>query len=130
MAVQPVELRVAADPALAAVVRMTTVVLASGVGFDVDEIDDLKLAVDELLTIAISRLRLEDVIELRFQCAPGHIEIDARTDATEIGPTKDPDPVASAILAVTVDWIDLEPAPPLLFRLRKRSDEAVGRAAG
>jgi serine/threonine-protein kinase RsbW len=49
-----VELRVPADPAYLAVLRTTTAVLAARLDFTLDEIEDLRIAIDEAGAVLLS----------------------------------------------------------------------------
>ncbi len=50
-----VDLRVPADPAYLAVVRSTTAGLAARLDLTLDEIEDMRIAVDEACTLVMSR---------------------------------------------------------------------------
>ncbi len=48
-----VELKIPSDPQFLQAVRLTTASLANKVGFDVDDVDDLKVIISEIVTYAI-----------------------------------------------------------------------------
>lgn len=59
-------------------VRLTASSLANRLGFDLDEIDDLRVAVDELASTLVAAAG-DGVLEVAFHVAPETIEIDGRT---------------------------------------------------
>ncbi len=90
---ETVAITVPASPAYIAVVRLVAAGLASRLGFTIDEIEDLKIGVDELSAYLTGAQGREGSIEVRFNIADERIEIQGtghlapgqkvRTDLTE-----------------------------------------------
>jgi len=67
MGMDSVYLRVPAKPEYMLVIRLTTSAVASRAGFDVDEIEDIKMAVSEAGTFVMNQDRGVDWLELTFK---------------------------------------------------------------
>jgi len=82
-----IELRIPPDPAYVRVARLAAGDMGGRVGFSVDEIDDLRLAVDEVCSILIGAGG--HVIELRMQAQARNLVIEGSTPnaANEIAPS-------------------------------------------
>jgi serine/threonine-protein kinase RsbW len=101
------------------IARLTASGVATRVGFDVDEIEDLRVAVDELSSILVDAGN-DDQLELSFTPTAGGIEIEGRT-GIDVGTTPAIDDLTRQILAAVVDeyGIDTE-AGEARFRCVKR----------
>ena len=126
-----IELVVPADPRLVRLARLVASGVASGASFDIEEIEDLRIAVDEGCTALIeagdgSRL------ELQFVLDRSSIEVSGST-TTGTEAILDPDrlSLSTQILKVVTDDHDLTVREGRAsFRLRKRSrPEEAGSAA-
>lgn len=90
---ETVSISIPASPAYIAVVRLVAAGLASRVGFTIDEIEDLKIGVDELSAYLTGAQGREGTLQVRFQIDGPRIEIlgtgqlapgqKVRTDLTE-----------------------------------------------
>lgn len=88
-----VTIKIPASPAYLHVVRMTAAGLASRLGFTIDEIEDLKIAVDEMSAYFTGTNGRSGTIEVRFTMGDDRLEITGtgsfaagekvRTDLTE-----------------------------------------------
>jgi serine/threonine-protein kinase RsbW len=78
-----VTLRIPAESAYLAVVRTTTVGLASRIELTLDEIDDLRIAVGEACAILLDRALPDSELTCEFQLDPSCIQLTVRV------PTKD-----------------------------------------
>ena len=92
-----------------AISRLNTTAVASAAGFDVDELDDLRLAVDEAVTWLLVGHEAEsesdestDVIELSIRCRAGRLDFRGilSRDGAEAPALGD---LVHAILGATVD---------------------------
>lgn len=80
-AVGPVDIRVPADPALSRVMRLAASGMASLAGFTVEEIDDVKVAVSEVL-IALIEHGEGHTIDICFDVDGGVFSVRGTTAAT------------------------------------------------
>lgn len=81
----PVQLRLPADPAMSRVLRLAASGLASLAGLSVDEIEDLKIAVSEVLVVLIEHGGGEPV-DVSIEVVGEGFQIDAATDVTDFDP--------------------------------------------
>jgi serine/threonine-protein kinase RsbW len=87
-----IELRIPPDPAYVRVARLAAGDMGGRVGFSVDELDDVRLAVDELCAVLIGAGG--KVLELRMQavdrtliiegCTPGATSVTAPSELSEM----------------------------------------------
>ena len=78
----PVQLRVPAEPSLSRVLRLAASGLASLTDFSVDEIEDIKIAVSEVLIALIEHGDLQPV-EIEFRVDDAGFVVRGRTAVTE-----------------------------------------------
>jgi hypothetical protein len=113
---QPVCLSVPASRSHVRVARLTAAVVAERMDFDVDEIDDVLVAVDEL-TNAVIQARATSEIMFRFSPRGDQFVVDA--DATVVG-RPELSPLARQVLGAVVDDFELsEESGHAHFRARK-----------
>lgn len=89
-----VGIKIPASPAYLHVVRMAAAGLASRLGFTIDEIEDLKIAVDELCAYLTGTQGRDGELQIRFHVHEDRLEIEGsgtfapgqkvRTDLTEL----------------------------------------------
>jgi serine/threonine-protein kinase RsbW len=80
------EVRLPADGAYVAVLRMATAGLAARLDFTLDDIEDLRMAVGEASAILLERARPGGRLIARFRLTEGRIEVEVSVDAVK--PTK------------------------------------------
>ncbi|HVL65083.1 MAG TPA: hypothetical protein VM573_07935 [Actinomycetota bacterium] len=73
-----INVKVPASPQYIGVVRLIAAGLASRLGFTIDEIDDLKIAVDELASYLTGTQGRDGVLEISFGVEDTRIEISGR----------------------------------------------------
>lgn len=88
-----VSIRIPASPAYLHVIRLAAAGLASRLGFTIDEIEDLKIAVDELCAYLTGAQGREGELRIKFHVHDDRLEIEGlgsfapgqkvRTDLTE-----------------------------------------------
>jgi hypothetical protein len=124
---EEVRLTMPATPQLLRVARLTAAGLAGRLGFSFDEIEDVKIAVDELCFALVGSRGRDGSLTVTYLLGDHELEIHGeghfRADGTE------PPPVASElsaqILAAVVDEHDLaRDGEVMRFRLRKRGGES------
>ncbi len=72
---ETVSIRIPASPEFLQVVRLVTSGLAARVGFTLDDIEDLKIAVDELAAYLTGPQGRDGMLEIRFAVGDEHLEI-------------------------------------------------------
>lgn len=116
-----VSIRIPASPAYLQVVRLISAGLASRLGFTIDEIEDLKIAVDEMCAYLTGSQGRAGELQLAFEVDDAKLSIDGkavleagqkvRTDLTEL---------SKMILSTVVDSSALELSDGVpTFRLTK-----------
>jgi serine/threonine-protein kinase RsbW len=93
-----VEIRLPADSAYVAVLRMASAGLAARLDFTLDDIEDLRMAVGETSAMLLERARPGGRLVARFRLTPGRIEVQVSVDA--VHPTA-PDPSSFAWQVLT-----------------------------
>jgi serine/threonine-protein kinase RsbW len=83
------------------IARLTASAVASRVGFDVEEIEDLRVAVDELSSILVDAAS-GDELALSFTPSANGIEIEGRT-RVDVAHVPEIDELTRQILAAVVD---------------------------
>ena len=68
-------IRVPASPEYLHVVRLVAAGLAARIGFTLDDIEDLKIAVDELTAYLTGPQGRDGMLEIRFSVGESHVEI-------------------------------------------------------
>ncbi len=98
------ELRLPADPRLLRVARVTAAALGADLGFTVQDIEDLRVAVDELAAALIDGCGPDDVLELRFEVAD---ELTVVGRVAGAGTVPELHPVAADLLRLVADGHEL-----------------------
>jgi serine/threonine-protein kinase RsbW len=114
-----IHLRFPAEPRHLRLARLTASGLASDLGFTIDEIEELRLAVDEACATLIDAASGETDVHLVYVEADEGLVIEGRCACDGVvGPLH---PVAEAILSTTVDDYQIVTEDGARsFRLRKR----------
>jgi serine/threonine-protein kinase RsbW len=120
-----VRLVVPAAPEYLRLVRLTAAGLASRMGFTFDEVEDLRIAVDELCFLLLghgnSEHDLSRVMELRYSAGPDSIGIEGYTELAGVPP--EPSELSMQILGALVDEHEVDgQGSKVRFRLLKRRE--------
>jgi serine/threonine-protein kinase RsbW len=118
---QEVRLTMPARPDLLRVARLTAAGLANRVGFNVDEVEDVKIALDELCFSLVGNGTGEGTLDLRFVLGQGSLVIEGAGPA-EGAQDRDDDTTefAALLLAALVDEHEIsQDGEELRFRLVK-----------
>lgn len=102
----PVRLSIPADARFLRVARLTAAAIAGDLDFTVEDIEDLRVAVDEACAVLIDGERSDDaVLDLAYREADGGLVIEG---ATTVGAGTVPElhVVAAEVLAMTADACD------------------------
>lgn len=114
------ELKIPSDPRLLRVARVTAAALAAELPFTVQDIEDLRVAVDELAAAAIDGCGPDSVLELRFEVADSQLRVSGRVP--DGGPPTELHPVAADLLGLVADGHELGvDGPDRIFSFTKRS---------
>ncbi len=112
--VGPVELTVPASSEHLRVLRLVAASLAASVGLDVDQLDDLRIAVDELCSLLIEHAPDGARLRLRLWSDSGRLVVEG--SLLQDASVAMIDPVSRLILdGLDVDWSSDAPSP--FFRL-------------
>jgi serine/threonine-protein kinase RsbW len=116
---EAVRLSVPALPAFVGVARLAGSALANRLGFSIDGVDDVKIAIDELAAVAIACARPGADLELRFALAGGALAVDGTVPGSGAAPRVSE--LTGKILGVVVDGYDVGvDRDHVWFRLVKR----------
>ena len=78
-----VEVRVPADGAYVATLRLTAASLAARCDLTVDDIEDLRLAVDEACALLLPHAAKASILQARFELASGSLAVTAAVDSAD-----------------------------------------------
>jgi anti-sigma regulatory factor (Ser/Thr protein kinase) len=118
---EEVRLTMPAVPQLLRVARLTAAGLAGRLGFNFDEIEDVKIAVDELCFALVGTKGRDGDLTVTYRLLPDALEIEGRgafgAGVADVTPSE----LSAQILAAVVDEHELtREGDELRFRLRKR----------
>ena len=116
-----VTLSLPAGPEFVRLARVTATGLASRLGFSWDEIEDLRLAVDELCHAVIGPSGRDGVIRLRYLVEPGGLCVEGRGYFDPGGPPVGLGELGHQILTALVDEHDVrdEDGQPVVWFRKK-----------
>lgn len=101
----PVRLTIAPDPQYLRLVRLTASSLAADLDYGLRDIDDLKVALDELCAVLLADARGE--LELVFRTEPGRMVVEGQA-ATSSDIVPHLHPIASELLATLADEFSVD----------------------
>jgi serine/threonine-protein kinase RsbW len=100
--------------------RVTASTMASDLSFDLQDIEDLRVAVDELAALLIEDCPPDAVLELRFKAVDGGLRISGQIEAPGL-PVPTLHPVALELLELVADEYEFSPVgDSRSFQLTKR----------
>lgn len=125
-----VTLSLPAGPEFVRLARVTATGLASRLGFSWDEIEDLRLAVDELCHAVIGPSGRDGVIRLHYLVEGGSLCVEGRGFFDPGGPPVGISELGHQILSALVDEHDVreEDGQPVVWFRKFSSTAAAGRA--
>lgn len=100
-----VSLRLPADSAYLAVLRTAAAGLASRLNFTLDDIEDLRIAVDEACAMLLPRATEDAVLECSFELKPGELDIAVSLPTTD-GALPSRDTFAWTVLTALAGEVD------------------------
>jgi len=98
-----VNLAVPANPEYLRLARVTAAGLASRLGFSFDQVEDLRLAIDELCFSLTGSQGRRGRVAMTFISGPTGLEVMGRGDFDDEGPAVEVSEVSEMILAALVD---------------------------
>jgi serine/threonine-protein kinase RsbW len=122
----PIRLTVPAELRYLRLARVTAAAIAADLDYSMQDVDDVRVAVDELAALLIEDAGPGAELELCFAAGPDGITAEGHLTG---GPTTAPSvhPVAAELLALVVDSYDVADGPGgRSFRFWKRSEEREG----
>jgi serine/threonine-protein kinase RsbW len=120
MATSSVYLEIPASGVYLAVARAAATGLAAQLHFTYDQIDDLRIAVDEACTQLMARRGSADTIHIAYHLDGSDLYVEASVQAPDRGGPLERDTFAWQILtALTDEVVEQNEAGSLLLRLRK-----------
>ncbi|MHB1487264.1 MAG: ATP-binding protein [Acidimicrobiales bacterium] len=123
-----VRLAIPANPSYITLARMVAAGMASKTGFTNDEVEDLRLAIDELCFSIIGLEPQAGTVELRYRAGDQGLEVHARLDGNGATPAIHTTEFSQALLAALVDEhgaLDAEDTEPTAW-FRKRHVSSGG----
>ncbi len=121
---EQVRLTMPTTPHLLRVARLTAAGLAGRLGFSFDEIEDVKIAVDELCFALVGSRGRPGSLALVYTLNADSLVIEGQATYEGIPPELAPSELSSQILRAVVDEHELNPdGDRLRFRLLKRRAE-------
>jgi len=121
----PVRLVIPARARYLRLARLTAAGIAGDLGFGLEAIEDLRVAVDEVCAILIEGVSDHAELELVYRAADDGLVIEG--SCPNPGAEPDPHPVARELLAMTADDYSVYAAGDVVsFRLLKRRQVASG----
>ena len=102
-----VRLAVPATPEFVRLARVTAAGLASRLGFTFDDVDDLRLAIDELCFALIGAKGRTGTVQLRYLVQGNGLEVIGAGHFTDEGPSPNLNDFSGKILDALVDEHDL-----------------------
>jgi serine/threonine-protein kinase RsbW len=119
-----VEVRVPADGAYVSTLRLTAAALASRCDLTIDDIEDLRLAVDEACALLLPHADGIDALEARFTLEPGRLAVETSVVAVS-GATLDREGFAWTVLQALASSVDVEHRDTRLRITLTKSREAA-----
>ena len=115
-----------AKPGYLTVSRLNAAAVGAAAGFDIDELDDLRLAVNEAVTWLLADEHAGGAIELVLHAEEGRVSVAGARTGSDL-PARRSDDLIQAILGATVDEFELVADPGdqrriRLLKLRARHD--------
>lgn len=101
-----VEVRIPADVVYVSTLRLTAASLAARCDLTIDDIEDLRLAVDEACALLLPLAGVGSTLDARFELAEGRLAVDTSV-ATADGAEPDRDGFAWTVLGALASSVDV-----------------------
>lgn len=123
-AADEIRFTVPASPRYLRLVRLLAAGVAARAGLDLDQIDDLRIAIDEVCFALVGDTGRDGTVTVSYEAVDGSLMVVGEANFTEgMGHQPRLSPLSKQILDATVDECVLEPGPNgPCFRLVKRRE--------
>ncbi len=98
-----------ARPEFVSVARLALAGLATRLGFDYDEVEDIRIAVAEAMTLLLGDQAGEERIDLRARWSDARLEISVRRGAGAVAVDRDSAAIATMVMEALMDTAVVEP---------------------
>jgi serine/threonine-protein kinase RsbW len=119
MSDEAVTLRFPATTERVRLARSVVATLADEAGFDYDDVEDLRIAVDELCFLVIEAADADTQLELVARAVPGDLVVEGSVGASNGETPVEPSEITRQILATVVDDYELHVDDTPRFRFHK-----------
>lgn len=121
-----VEMRVPAEVAFISTLRLTAASLAARCDLTIDDIEDLRLAVDESCALLLPHATLDSTIDIRFGLSAGRLQVDVSVQTDEAS-EPDRDGFAWTVLEALASSVDVTKHDSQLTITVTKVSEAAAR---
>ncbi len=113
-------LDIPAAPQFLSTARLVAASVGADAGLSVDDLEDLRLGVDELVAMLIERAAPDARIRLEVTVMDGQVAVDGALDSDAVPDAPPPDALTERIVAAVADTYELGPNS---FRLQKSAPD-------
>jgi serine/threonine-protein kinase RsbW len=122
-----VEVRIPADVAYVSTLRLTAASLAARCDLTIDDIEDLRLAVDEACALLLPHARPDSTLDARFQLAKGRLAVETSVHTADGIAEPDRNGFAWTVLDALATAVDVKKDDGLLTISVTKAREAAAR---
>jgi serine/threonine-protein kinase RsbW len=121
-----VEVRIPADVVYVSTLRLTAASLAARCDLTIDDIEDLRLAVDEACALLLPHAKPDSTLDARFELAEGRLSVDTSVQTDE-GAEPDRSGFAWTVLGALASSVDVRKDAGRLAIIVTKAREAASR---
>jgi serine/threonine-protein kinase RsbW len=121
-----VEVRIPADVVYVSTLRLTAASLAARCDLTIDDIEDLRLAVDEACALLLPHAAANSTLDARFQLTAGRLSVDTSV-ATDEAAEPDRSGFAWTVLGALASSVDVRKADGRLTIVVTKAREAASK---
>ena len=114
-----IELSLPVNAAYVSAARLTASSIANRLGFDIDEMEDVKAAVSEACTLLIKLTSTDIVQHFKVIFDPGVESLTVRIQADGIDLTKDEDGMSLMMIRALMDTVEISQSPECLCMVKR-----------
>jgi serine/threonine-protein kinase RsbW len=122
-----VEVRIPADVVYVSTLRLTAASLAARCDLTIDDIEDLRLAVDEACALLLPHARPDSTLDARFELAAGRLAVETSVQ-TDDAAEPDRSGFAWTVLGALASTVDVHKEPDRLAIVVTKVREAAASA--